>query len=63
MAAEEQIESGDSIYTSMMRVNAWLPRVAGVVTVLSSLVMISMSWKRRALVFHRLVLGKNRKRT
>ena len=35
----------------------WYPRVAGVITLISSLCMLYMAWTRRNLLFHRLVLG------
>ena len=45
-----------SIY--QQRVNTIGPRVVGTIVLLCSLSMLSMAWKRRDRLFHRLVLGK-----
>ena len=34
------------------------PRITGSITVICSLCMATMAWKRRKFVFHRLVFGK-----
>ena len=43
---------------TMQLVITWYPRVAGAITFLSALCMLCMAWKRRNLLFHRLVLGE-----
>jgi len=40
-----------------LRANEWVPRITGVVTILSSLCLVLMAWLRRDRLFHRLVLG------
>ena len=47
----------DSIYKE--QVNQIGPRVVGTIVLLCSLSMLSMAWKRRDRLFHRLVLGKS----
>jgi len=52
-----QAEASDDGPSKMQLVFMWYPRVAGLIVLISSLNMISMAWKRRNFVFHRLVLG------
>ena len=47
----------DSIYKE--QVNQIGPRVVGTIVLVCSLSMLSMAWKRRDRLFHRLVLGKS----
>jgi len=46
-----------SDYYNTMKINEWVPRVSGVITFLSALCMLTMAWKRRETLFHRLILG------
>ena len=41
-----------------LRANEWTPRITGMITIISSLCMMLMAWRKRGLLFHRLVLGK-----
>ena len=41
-----------------LETNEWVPRIAGVISVVSALCMLIMAWKRRDRLFHRLILGK-----
>jgi hypothetical protein len=58
--AEEtiQAEASDNGLSRMELALVWFPRVIGLMTVIASLVMMTMAWKGRKFVFHRLVLGK-----
>jgi hypothetical protein len=40
------------------RINKFVPRILGSIVLLCSLSMLFMAWKRRDVLFHRLVLGK-----
>ena len=61
MVAEDQAE-GVVLDPVQLITNEWVPRVAGAITTISSICMLCMAWKRRAWLFHRLVLGKKTKR-
>jgi len=52
-----QAEAIDDEPTTTQLVLMWYPRVAGLITLIGSLTMINMAWKRRKFLFHRLVLG------
>jgi len=52
-----QAEASDDEPSRTQLVFMWYPRVAGLITLIASLSMISMAWKRRKFMFHRLVLG------
>jgi len=56
MVAEDQAE-GVVLDPVQLITNEWVPRVAGAITTISSICMLCMAWKRRAWLFHRLVLG------
>ena len=60
MAAEEEGEGNDAVEGDIIRDKAdlWVPRLIGSVTFLCSIFILGLSWRRRAYVFHRLVLGK-----
>ena len=58
MVVEEQ-EVEDNVQWNVLKVNKWCPRIVGVITLVSSLCMMWMAWKRRGRLFHRLVLGKS----
>ena len=59
--AIDSTDSDDENYnfltSNQISLNAWVPRVGGVITCLCSLCMLIMAWKRRRGLFHRLVLG------
>ena len=52
---EEEI---NSLSSRQLKTNEWVPRIAGVISVISALCMLIMAWKRRDRLFHRLILGK-----
>ncbi|OEU08302.1 hypothetical protein FRACYDRAFT_250091 [Fragilariopsis cylindrus CCMP1102] len=55
---EEQTQTdGYEMSTPLLNMNLWQPRVMGSITFISSVCMLLMAWKRRNLLFHRLVLG------
>ena len=59
---EEQTQTdGYEMSTPLLNINLWQPRVMGSITFISSVCMLLMAWKRRNLLFHRLVLGKKKK--
>ena len=55
--ADESNNDGFGLTASEQTLNAWVPRVGGVITCLCALCMLVMAWKRRNGLFHRLVLG------
>jgi len=55
MVVEEEEEEEQ---WNVPKLNAWVPRIKGVITLISSLCMIWMAWNKRGRLFHRLVLGK-----
>jgi len=58
---EADAYAGDDTPTNSGLMLLWYPRATGLVTFLSALCMLRMAWKRRNLLFHRLVLGKKTK--
>jgi len=54
---EEDEEQWEIMTPQRLKVNEWVPRMTGVITSLSALVMMFMVWHRRDRLFHRLVLG------
>ena len=59
---EEQTQTdGYEMSTTQLNTNLWEPRVTGSITFISSACMLLMAWKRRNLLFHRLVLGKKKR--
>jgi len=54
---EEQTQTdGYELSPAQLHSGLWTPRVTGSITFISSLCMLLMAWKRRDLLFHRLVL-------
>ena len=51
-------EEMNSLSRRQLKTNEWVPRIAGVISVISALCMLIMAWKRRDRLFHRLILGK-----
>jgi len=54
---EEEEDSTGILTKKILAANEWIPRIAGVITFLSSLCMVWMAWNRRRRLFHRLVLA------
>jgi len=57
MVEEDNDEEQWSLDSEQLKANEWVPRIAGVITFISSLCMMWMAWNRRDRLFHRLVLG------
>ena len=63
MVEEEQTQDGyemSTAQTAQLNMEVWQPRITGIITCISSLCMLLMAWKRKNLLFHRLVLGKKK---
>ena len=54
----EEDNNNDQSSMEHTKADEWVPRIAGVITLISSLCMIWMAWSRRRRLFHRLILGK-----
>ncbi|OEU10910.1 hypothetical protein FRACYDRAFT_246785 [Fragilariopsis cylindrus CCMP1102] len=57
---QQQVDVDEEIHSlssRQLKTNEWVPRIAGVISVISALCMLIMAWKRRDRLFHRLILG------
>ncbi len=57
---QRRTTTGDAI-SRVDSLAIWWPRFTGLATIITGIIMLYMAWPRRKFVFHRLVLGKERK--
>ena len=56
---EQAGEGGVQLNQRQLDAAFWTPRVVGVIVFASSMTMLLMALKRRKILFHRMVIGKN----
>jgi hypothetical protein len=63
MQQQQDNDANNALYTLrplQLHASLYIPRILGIIIVLSSIFMFILAWKRRDRLFHRLVLGTYR---